>query len=180
MGAHNCRKWGAFWMSFMEQKEHHVSVVTNSLNCAKADRSFFKNTDKKRVYSYESETKQQLSQWKTLSRHPRRCTKFKTKKGWHVSLFLMKKVQCTTNTLYEVKMWKKAFLFGSTKITLMQFAINSKKMGVWCMENSSWSDIGTSSPMCAAIFSQTSHSTSKATAVLTRHCPQWIFPPPPN
>jgi len=25
-------------MSFMEQKEHHVSAVTNSLNCAKADK----------------------------------------------------------------------------------------------------------------------------------------------
>jgi hypothetical protein len=65
----------------MEQKEHHVSVATNSLTCAKADKSFFKNTDKARVYSYESETKQQSSQSKTLSRHPRRCTEFKTKEG---------------------------------------------------------------------------------------------------
>jgi hypothetical protein len=68
-------------MSFMEQKEHHVSVATNSLNCAKADKSFFKNTNKTRVYSYESETKQQSSEWKTLSCHPRRCTKFKAKEG---------------------------------------------------------------------------------------------------
>jgi len=45
-------------MSFMEQKEPHVSVATDSLNCAKADKSFFKNINKTRVYSYESETKQ--------------------------------------------------------------------------------------------------------------------------
>jgi len=68
-------------MSFTEQKEHHVSVANNLLNCAKADKSFFKNTDKSRVYSYESETKQQSSQWKTLSHHPRRCTAFKAKEG---------------------------------------------------------------------------------------------------
>ena len=87
----------------------HGAERANSLNCAKADKSFFKNTDKTRVYSYESETKKQSWQWKTLSCHPRRCTKFKATEGWHVSLFLIKKVFCTTNTLYEVKMWKKHF-----------------------------------------------------------------------
>jgi hypothetical protein len=71
-------------MSFTRQKEHCLSVATDSLNCAEADKDFFKiavTGDETWVYIYDPETKQPSSQWKTLSPPPKKCTKFEAKEG---------------------------------------------------------------------------------------------------